>query len=114
MLAVVEDEEQFLVRQVFDKQQNRGLTRVVAHAQRGQDGCGNQARIPNLLKVREPYAVRKCSRQLTPSMQCQARLSDPAGASEREQPRVRERGPDGGELAASPDEPCQLGWQVSS
>ena len=114
MFAVVENEEQFLVRQVVDKQRNRGLTGLVAHAQRGHDGCGNQARVPNLLKVHEPYAVWKCSRQLTPSMQCQACLADPAGASEREQTRVRERGPDGGELAASSDEARQLGWQVSA
>ena len=114
MFAVVENEEQLLFRQVVDKQHNRRLSRVVAQAQRGQDGCGNQARISNLLKVHEPYAVRKRSRQLTPSMQCQARLSDAAGTSEREQTRIRERGPDGGELAAASYKTCQLGWQVSA
>src|ERR1051326_3904553 len=114
MFAVVDNEEQFLVNQVFDKRQNRRLTRLVAQAQRGQGGRRNQACIPNLLKVDEPYAVRKCSRQLTPGMQCQPRLADPAGASEREQARVSERGPDGSELVASSNEARQLRWQVSS
>ena len=47
-------------------------------------------------------------------MQCQARLADSASPGQREQTRVRERGPDGGELAPASDEARQLGWQVAS
>src|SRR5712692_3113380 len=47
-------------------------------------------------------------------MKCQSRLPDTASAGQCEQTRVRERGPDCGELAAASDETCQLGWQVAS
>ncbi len=47
-------------------------------------------------------------------MKCQACLPDTASAGQREQTRVRKRGPDCGELAAASDEARQLGWQVAS
>jgi len=47
-------------------------------------------------------------------MNCQARLANPTCPGKREQTRLRQHGPDGGELAAASDEARQLGWQVAS
>src|SRR5713226_4657347 len=113
MLAVVHDQQQFLVPQVR-KHKGQGLGRgLVPQVQSCQDGAGDKCRVMQLGELDQPPAAAEAASEICRCPDRQACLADPARADEADQAGLGELLPDFRELTAAADETARLGWQVA-
>src|SRR5262249_44302229 len=104
VLAVVHDQQQFLVPPVGKQQRQRLGRGLVPPVPWGHDGVAHQRRVEGLGQFHQPAAAAETAAEFGGGPDRQAGLADPARPDEADQARLGELPPDLRELAAAADE----------
>ena len=113
VLAVVEDQQRPLVREVLGEGGDRPARRVVLEPERREHGLRDELGILDGRQLDEPDAVGVLADALPAGPQCELGLADAAGTGECQQPGRGQRALELGETLTASHEARQFDWQVA-
>jgi len=104
MLAVVQHQQQLLVRQILQQRVSWQAWRVITQSQCRYHGLWHQLTVPKLGQISQPHPIRERATHVGRQPQRQPRFPHPADTRQRQQPSITQEPPGLRQLPSTTDE----------